>query len=190
MIARLKSRNSNFIYQTARGLRVFEGRKNRKLRKNIIDYHLDFTHGIQAQEYIKTLKKQIKTDSGFVPFSKALSQTKIPKSLPPYVELKKDQRRYLSKIFRKRLTMGITAADQFNRPNLQEKILYLDKTASVLENYRRIIEVKIFNRLLHREREKKLFLKMDSRKMENIIPDYDIRFKTFERWSNFTQKRF
>eukprot|EP00826_Nyctotherus_ovalis_P057559 TRINITY_DN7878_c0_g1_i3.p1 TRINITY_DN7878_c0_g1~~TRINITY_DN7878_c0_g1_i3.p1 ORF type:complete len:1000 (-),score=242.76 TRINITY_DN7878_c0_g1_i3:139-3138(-) len=185
MIARLRVRSElRFISQTVRGIRTFEGRKRSRLRKYLVDAHIDFTNTQPAQQYLKVLKAKVKAASGFVPLSETVNQTKVPKVLPIYVELKREQRRSLSMIFRKRATRAISAISNANLKNLEEKILYLDKTAAVLENYRRILEVKIFNRLLHREREKKLFLRMHSRKLENLIPDFDIRFKTFERWNN------
>ncbi len=54
----------------------------------------------------------------------------------------------------------------------------------MLENYRRMIEAKVFNRLLHVERERKLYLRLHSRRPENVIPDYGIKFRTFEPWNN------
>lgn len=49
-------------------------------------------------------------------------------------------------------------------PSLREKIFLLDHTAEVLENYRKVKENEIFNHILHGEREKKAFLKKESRK--------------------------
>jgi len=184
MLIRLKTHGIKLISQTTRHIRMFEGRKSRKLRKYLEDAHIDFCNTLPAKEYVKRLKEKVKAKSEFVPFSKALNDKKIPKILPMYVELKKEQRRHLSRIFRIRASKGINIAQKKNQKSLEEKIFFLDKTAAVLENYRKILEVKIFNRLLHREREKRLFLKMHARKLENLIPNYDIRFKTFERYNN------
>eukprot|EP01022_Parablepharisma_sp_SALTPOND_P007892 TRINITY_DN1338_c0_g1_i1.p1 TRINITY_DN1338_c0_g1~~TRINITY_DN1338_c0_g1_i1.p1 ORF type:complete len:960 (+),score=110.14 TRINITY_DN1338_c0_g1_i1:2172-5051(+) len=187
MIARLQAKafiGGQLTSQAVRNIRMLEGRQFRKLRKYLNDTHLDFTLSSPAKQFIKRVDKSTRERAEFVPLSEALSQTKIPKVLPPYVELRKDQKRRLSRLIKKRLTEGITAAERQHRQSLKDKIFYLDQTAAVLENYRRILEVKTFNKLLHREREKKLFLKMHSRKLENLIPDFDIRFKTFERWNN------
>jgi hypothetical protein len=46
----------------------------------------------------------------------------------------------------------------------------------VLENYRRIKENEIFNRVLFEEREKRAFLKREGRKTENLIEHYDSKF--------------
>ncbi len=56
----------------------------------------------------------------------------------------------------------------------------LDHTAEVLENYRRIQENEIFNRVLFAEREKKAFLKKEGRKIENLIENYDQKFASFK----------
>jgi hypothetical protein len=57
--------------------------------------------------------------------------------------------------------------------SLRNKYFILDHTAEVLENYRRIQENEIFNRVLFGEREKKAFLKKEGRKIENLIDNYD-----------------
>ena len=57
--------------------------------------------------------------------------------------------------------------------SLRNKFFYLDHTAEVLENYRRVKENELFNHILHGEREKKAFLKKEGRKLENLIEGYD-----------------
>lgn len=52
---------------------------------------------------------------------------------------------------------------------MREKFFYLDHTAEILENYRRLQENKIFDKVLHDERTKKACLKLESRKVENIL---------------------
>ena len=46
----------------------------------------------------------------------------------------------------------------------------------MLENYRRIQENKLFDRIVHEERQKKAFLKNEGRKIENVIENYEERF--------------
>jgi hypothetical protein len=57
--------------------------------------------------------------------------------------------------------------------SLRDKFFLLDHTAEVLENYRRIQENEIFDKVLFEEREKKAFLKKEGRKMENLIEGYE-----------------
>lgn len=64
--------------------------------------------------------------------------------------------------------------------SLRNKYFVLDHTAEVLENYRRIQENEIFNRVLFEEREKKAFLKKEGRKIENLIDNYDQKFASYK----------
>jgi hypothetical protein len=64
--------------------------------------------------------------------------------------------------------------------SLREKYFVLDHTAEVLENYRRIQENEIFNRVVFEEREKKAFLKKEGRKVDNLIDNYQQRFANFQ----------
>lgn len=45
----------------------------------------------------------------------------------------------------------------------------LDHTAEVLENYRKIKENELFQKVLHDERQKKAFLKTESKKIEHLL---------------------
>ncbi len=64
--------------------------------------------------------------------------------------------------------------------DLRKKFFYLDHTAEVLENYRRVKENEIFQFILHGEREKKAFLKKEGRKLENLIENYDQNFQGYK----------
>ena len=59
--------------------------------------------------------------------------------------------------------------ERTEKGDLGRKFFYLDHTAEVLENYRRIQENEIYNRVLHETRQKKSFLKQEARKSENIL---------------------
>tara|TARA_B110000285_G_scaffold208597_1_gene248933 strand:+ start:162 stop:482 length:321 start_codon:yes stop_codon:yes gene_type:complete len=56
----------------------------------------------------------------------------------------------------------------------------LDHTAEVLENYRRLQENIIFDRILDDERNKKAFLKHEGRNIENLISDFDTKFGSYK----------
>ena len=64
--------------------------------------------------------------------------------------------------------------------SLRNKFFILDHTAEVLENYRRVQENEIFNRVLFEEREKKAFLKKEGRKVENLIENYEAKFGAYK----------
>lgn len=63
---------------------------------------------------------------------------------------------------------------------MTKKFFALDHTAEVLENYRRLKENEIFDKILHDERMKKAFLKHEGRKTQNLIADFDSNFKDYK----------
>ena len=76
---------------------------------------------------------------------------------------------FINKTAKKQALQGIDSVAESDRGHLHEKFYYLDHTAEVLENYRRIQENEIFDKVLHGEREKKAALKLESRKMEHLL---------------------
>ena len=76
---------------------------------------------------------------------------------------------FINKTAKKQALQGIDSVAENDRGHLHEKFYYLDHTAEVLENYRRIQENEIFDKVLHGEREKKAALKLESRKMEHLL---------------------
>lgn len=63
---------------------------------------------------------------------------------------------------------------------MRKKYFYLDHTAEVLENYRRLKENEIFDKILHDGRMKKAFLKNEGSRVENLISDFDNKFKDYK----------
>ena len=80
---------------------------------------------------------------------------------------------FANKALRRQAVKGVDSAYNAEKARMGEKFYFLDHTAEVLENYRKIQENKIFDRLLHDERQKKAFLKNESRKIENLLHDPD-----------------
>ena len=76
---------------------------------------------------------------------------------------------FANRTLRKQAVEGVNSIQRDEKARLGEKFYYLDHTAEVLENYRKINENKIFDRLLHDERQKKAFLKNESRKVQNLL---------------------
>lgn len=64
--------------------------------------------------------------------------------------------------------------------NMREKFFALDHTAEVLENYRRIQENKIFDRILHDERDKRAFLRREGRQKQHLIENFDQKYGDFK----------
>jgi len=57
------------------------------------------------------------------------------------------------------------------KERFEKKIFVLDHTAEILENYRRMHENNIFNQILFDERNKKAFLRRESRDKNTILGD-------------------
>ena len=70
---------------------------------------------------------------------------------------------------RKQAVQAVHDIERTEKGDLGRKFFYLDHTAEVLENYKRIQENIIFDQALHEQRQKKAFLKNESRKIENLL---------------------
>lgn len=58
------------------------------------------------------------------------------------------------------------------KQRMGEKLFLLDHSAQVLENYRKIEEIKLYNAIQHEQKEKQAALKITKRKLENLLPDF------------------
>lgn len=63
---------------------------------------------------------------------------------------------------------------------MRKKFFYLDHTAEVLENYRRIKENEIFDKVLHDDRMKKAFLRREGNRTENLLEDFNSRWRGYK----------
>ena len=78
----------------------------------------------------------------------------------------------LNKQMRKQAVHAVTDIQETEYADMRKKFFYLDHTAEVLENYRRLQENQIFDKILHDERMKKAFLRTEGRQKENLIDGY------------------
>ena len=125
MIARIRARVFKpdlLIWHPSAGIRMMEGRQSRKIRKYLNDTHADFSLSKPAQNFIREAKEYVKEFVGFVPFSEVLKYNKPPKSLPPYVQLRREHRYKFSKMLRRSLSKKISEASDRDKENLREKI--------------------------------------------------------------------
>ena len=74
----------------------------------------------------------------------------------------------------------MTDIQQTEYSDLRNKFFFLDHTAEVLENYRRIQENQIFDRVLHDGRMKRAYLKKEGRQSENLIADFKEKFGDYK----------
>ena len=60
----------------------------------------------------------------------------------------------------------------------------LDHTAEVLENYRKIQENILYDRLLHDGRDKKAYLRKEDTKVNNLIDNFESKFLNYGYFDN------
>ena len=70
--------------------------------------------------------------------------------------------------------------------DMSKKFFYLDHTAEVLENYRRIQENEIFDKILHDARMKRAYIKDEGNKIEHLIEDFDTKFQGYKYMESTT----
>jgi len=83
-------------------------------------------------------------------------------------------------INRKALKEGksiLSAIEEKETGEMHAKIFMLDHTAEVLENYRKIEEIKIYNAIRHEEKETLAALKEAGRQKQNLILDYEAKYR-------------
>lgn len=158
-----------------------------KFRRDTSSYALkDFTKSYTAKQWlnkeIENQKSKIKTEK----ISSLLhteDKRKLRK-LNPYIQPSKRQ---FNRFVRKKAInkMGNNESKDFD--DLAMRLFVQDHTAQVLENIRKTKENKIFNRKLHEIKEKKLALKLEARKPENIIENFEQKFLNYQ---NFNDNEF
>ncbi len=124
MIARIQVRQVLSLSQCpAASIRMFEGRKMRKLHHALEDTHIDFTRAQPVAKYVEEAKKFVKKTVGFVPLSEAVEYpNKVPRALPAYVQLRPEDRRFVSRKVKKILNKKIAVASAYNEPKLRDKL--------------------------------------------------------------------
>jgi hypothetical protein len=162
-----------------------------RFRKEMDNYRLkDFTKVPSAKkwidEQIETQKKKLKTEK-FTNLMKE-SDKRILKNLNPYFS---PHKRQFNKFVRRSAIKKSHLNEEKDFEELEMRLFSQDHTAQVLENIRKQKENKIFNRKLHEISEKKLALKLESRKPENILENYENNFLNYQNYndSTFDSKR-
>ena len=122
-----------------------------------------------------------------IPLSKIVKTPNeaVSRRLRPYVAVPSQiSNPKLAKRFNLELRrQAITSVDDIQEKegmSLKNKFFVLDHTAEVLENYRRVKENEIFQRILHEDRDKRAFLRRESRKNEHLIDNYQQRFLDYQ----------
>ena len=155
----------------------------RKFRKETSTHFLkDLTKSPSAKEWMKEKLQKEKSKLKEEKLS-TLVQTDDKKKLSQINPYFKPNKRQFNKYIRKKTIEKINLNEQKDFEDLSAKLFSIDHTAQVLENIRRLKENKIFSRKLHEVKEKKLALKLESRKLGNVIEDFNQKFQNFENYN-------
>ena len=102
-----------------------------------------------------------------VPLSRVKKDTKLDGI---FMTGRRGSARVASKMLKKNMNFKLEREYTREQPYLRRKIYYLDHTAEVLENLRRITEAREHRALLHSIRFRKAALKHEARKLVNLVP--------------------
>lgn len=159
-----------------------ERQRERKLRVGLSFHHKDFTKNSVFRDAVKMRTESFKSRIPFVPLSKIarLDRRLVSRKRRPFLSMSPLLNPRAAALANKaaQTQAGGAVKDIWNTEggSLRDKFFALDHTAEVLENYRRLKENEIFNKVLFEEREKRAFLKKEARKTENLIENYDSKF--------------
>jgi hypothetical protein len=150
-----------------------EMKRERVYRQGIKDTQVtNFTNHVSFTEHLKEKEKAFKRTLGHVKLSTVVNSERKLKKRPFFNSSLKNTAkfaRFANKAMRKQVGTKIDDIYEDESASLRNKFFALDHTAEVLENYRRIQENKIFTAVLHSSREKKAFLKNESRELQSIL---------------------
>lgn len=143
----------------------------------------DYTKTPNAKEWLEKKKQTFRANLKINKLSNTLAQPRDSKKLELNPIFNPNKRK-LNKIIRKKIMGNINTAESQDFKSLEERLFLKDISAQSLENLRKIKENKIFNKKLHELHEKKLALKLEGKKLENLIENFDFKFKNFEIYND------
>ena len=146
------------------------------------DKTTDYTKSVYLNQQVKKIEDNKKTSIGYKKLSYLInsSERKIKRlGYSPYI---KTNRLQLQKMFKNTNNMSLGYVSKSNKPNWSE-MFRLDYTAQSLENLRRLKENKVFFRKTKQLREMNIGLKIEGRKLNNILKNYG-EFKDYEPYNN------
>ena len=161
--------------------------QERKYRGGLSYHHKDFTKNESFKDHMQRRVQTFKGRLPLIPLSKMANKdprTVSKKQRRPYMitSVVGDPRimKHTNRALQSQATHVVEDIWQKEGGSLRDKYFVLDHTAEVLENYRRIQENEIFERVLFEQREKKAFLKKEARKINNIIDNYEQKYGNFK----------
>ena len=135
----------------------------------------NFTKHASFQEVLDNAEKDFKERQPQVRLSKMALAKEVPRKRRLYFNRGRTSNprfhQFANKGLRRQSVAAIFDIQDQERDTLGRKFFALDHTAEVLENYRRIKENEIYDKILHETRQRKAFLKNESRKTHNLLRD-------------------
>lgn len=131
-----------------------ERQKERKYNQSHNKYHIkDFTKHKDFKQSLDEKSKAFRKGQPDVKLSDMAKMkdvsTKRRTYLDTSVKTNPGLGSFANRVLRKQAVQGVDSAYSAEKGRMGEKFYYLDHTAEVLENYRKIQENKIFDRVLH-----------------------------------------
>ena len=128
---------------TARGFGPNERQKERKYNQSHNKYHIkDFTKHQDFQAALADKHRAFKASQPAVRLSEIAEAEEVPRTRRPYLDTSPKTNpsfgSFANKMLRKQATVGVESAYRDESDRLGAKFYYLDHTAEVLENYRKI----------------------------------------------------
>ena len=160
--------------------------QERKYRGGLSYHHKDFTKNESFKDHMKRRVLFFKARVPLIPLSRMANAEPrtVSRKRRPYMvtSATADPKimKHANQALQRQATHSVEDIWQKEGASLRDKYFVLDHTAEVLENYRRIQENEIFDRVLFEEREKKAFLKKEARKIDNLIDNYEQRFANYK----------
>ncbi len=139
----------------------------------------DYTKSITAKEWLQKKKDSFKSNLKIDKLSSTLEKDRDTRKLQLNPIFSPNKKRF-NKVLRKNIIKNINISESQDHESLENRLFLKDMNSQTLENLRKIKENKIFNKKLHELHERKLAVKLESKKLENLIENFDFKYKNFE----------
>ena len=150
-------------------------------------YHIkDFTKHERFTTHIKNRKEVVRKNWPKPDLSGLASKPagKVSQKRRPFLNISKINNPQAFHRLNRSLHKQTSAAVEDIRVNeyfdMRNKFFALDHTAEVLENYRRIEENNLFDKVLHDKRMRQAYLKTEARQTQHLISDFETHFRDYQ----------
>ena len=155
--------------------------KLRTFKNKISNYSLkDLTKSSDVKNWLETRISEEKKKIPVEKISDNIKENRLSK-LNPTPNLRVKNKHNYNLFIKDKAAKLINEKQHADFLYLENKMFALDYTAQVLENMRKDKENKIFNIKYKEVYEKKLAIKLESRKKQNLLENYENTFKNYER---------